>query len=82
MSDTTQVMLTHLQSRITEIEALHAKTSAEYARLSELELMRNVLSAANKLQQLAEPTRMEKLIAIDKACDGEPTITFAGKSPE
>lgn len=87
MTDTTNVMLAHIQSRMNALKRKDAEfglSAFDQPRLNELEMMLNVLKAANDLQRLAQPqaqTRLEKLVEMDERMDN-PEIVFKGVEPQ
>lgn len=55
--DTVNVLLAHIQARIHTLQGHPQRSLTDRARLNELELILNVLKAANDLQRLAEPQK-------------------------
>ena len=72
MKNTDDVMLAHIQSRINTLQADRSTLHNPQARLNELEMMLNVIKAANDLQMLANPmTGTNRLVELDKAIDAQ-----------
>lgn len=88
MTDTSDIMLAHVQARINTLEARWRKAElGDNQRLDELNLMLECFRNANNLARLAQKAnepqdRHERLVEMDKRLDAnEPTITFEGKKP-